>query len=109
MKITDLINLGTETEMKEVKIGTAFGGTRRERLIELLRKYKDVFAWSYQDMPGLDADIVVHRLPLRPECIPVKQKLRRMKPELLLKVRDDIKKQFDAGFLAVAHLSLIHI
>lgn len=30
-------------------------------------------------MPGLDTDMVVHNFPLRPECTPVKQKLRRMK------------------------------
>ena len=49
----------------------------RKELIDLLQDYSDVFAWSYQDMPGLDTNIVVHRLPLREECAPVKQKLRR--------------------------------
>lgn len=32
-------------------------------------------------MPGLDTDLVVHRLPIKPEARPVKQKLRRLKPE----------------------------
>ena len=48
----------------------------REKLVELLREYVDVFVWSYQDMPGLDTTIVEHKLPLQPECPPVKQKLR---------------------------------
>ena len=61
-----------------------------------------MFAWSYQDMPGLDTDIVVYRLPLREECISVKQKLRRVKPEMLLKIKEEVKKQLDAGFLEVA-------
>ncbi|GAU40822.1 hypothetical protein TSUD_398050, partial [Trifolium subterraneum] len=61
-----------------------------------------MFAWSYQDMPGLDTDIVMHRLPLRPECPPVKQKLRRTRPDMALKIREEVKKQFDAGFLEVA-------
>ncbi|KAL4280265.1 hypothetical protein GQ457_03G011170 [Hibiscus cannabinus] len=64
--------------------------------------YHDVFAWSYQDMPGLDTDIVMHRLPIKTECKPVQQKLRRMKPEMLLKIRDEVRKQLDAGFLQVA-------
>ena len=51
-------------------------------------------------MPGLDTDIVVHRLPLREECTPVKQKLRRVKPEMLLKIKEEVK-QLDAGFLEV--------
>ena len=53
-------------------------------------------------MPGLDTDIVMHRLPLREECMPVKQKLRRVKPEMLLKIKEEVKKQLDAGFLEVA-------
>ena len=61
-----------------------------------------MFTWSYQDMLGLDIDIVVHRLPLREECMPVKQKLRRVKPEMLLKIKEEVKKQLDAGFLEVA-------
>lgn len=53
-------------------------------------------------MPGLDTNIMVHRLPLKLGCSPIKQKLRRLKPEMFLKIRDKVKKQFDIGFLAVA-------
>ena len=79
-EVTEAINLGTEEKRREVKIGTTLSPTIRERLIDLLREYNDVFALSYQDMPGLDIDIVVHRLPLREECAPIKQKLRKVKP-----------------------------
>ena len=53
-------------------------------------------------MSGLNTDIVVHRLPLRDGCMPVKKKLRRVKPEMLLKIKEEVKKQLDAGFLEVA-------
>ena len=43
-----------------------------------------------------------HKLPLNPEYSPVKQKLRRMKPEMSLKIKEEVKKQFNAGFLAIA-------
>ena len=88
LEITEAINLGTEEEKKEVKIGTTLSSSTRKELIDLLQDYSDVFAWSYQDMPGLDTDIVVHRLPLREECMPVKQKLRRVKLETLLKIKE---------------------
>ena len=74
----------------------------RKILIDLLQDYSDVFAWSYQDMPGLDTDIVVHRLPLREECASVKQKLKKVKPEMLLKIKEEVKKQLVAGFLEVS-------
>ena len=99
---TELVDLGIGSGKREVKIGTGITAPIREELIILLKDYQDIFAWSYQDMPGLSSDIVQHRLPLNPECSPVKQKLRRMKPETSLKIKEEVKKQFDAGFLAVA-------
>ena len=59
-------------------------------------------------MLGLDTDIVVHRLPLREECAPIKQKLRRVKPEMLLKIKEEVKKQLDAGFLEVSPMGGQH-
>jgi len=94
--------LGGDGEEKHVKIGASLTKEIQERLYSLLREFKDVFAWSYQDMPGLDPDIVQHKLPLKPECSPIKQKLRRMKPEMALKIKEEVEKQFNAGFLAVA-------
>ena len=53
-------------------------------------------------MPGLDEKIVTHHLPIREGCKPVKQKLRRMKPEWILKIKEEVQKQYEAGFLQVA-------
>ena len=44
----------------------------------MLHDYVEVFSWSYEDMPGLDTNIVVHRLLTKEECPPVKQKVRRI-------------------------------
>lgn len=41
-----------------------------------------------EDMPGLDTDMVVHHFPLRPECKPKKQKFRRMKMAVQLKIKE---------------------
>jgi len=73
-----IINLGEEGEEKQVKVGTTMTEEIQRQLHTLLQEFRDVFAWFYQDMPGLDPDIVQHKLPLKPECPPVKQKLRRM-------------------------------
>ena len=99
---TELIGLGTGSGKKEVKIGTGITTPIHRELMALLNNYQDIFAWSYQDMPGLSSDIVQHKLPLNPECSPVKQKLRRIKLETSLKIKEKVKKQFDVGFLAVA-------
>jgi hypothetical protein len=64
--------VGTEEIKRELKIGTMITPKEREDLIVLLRDYVDVFAWSYEDMPGLDTNIVVHRVPLVEGCKPFK-------------------------------------
>jgi len=84
--------LGVGEERKEVKVGTGMTTPVRYELVVLLQNYQDIFAWSYQDMLGLNPDIVQHRLPLNPGCSSVKQKLRRMKPEMSLKIKEEVKK-----------------
>ena len=69
----EVINLGTDTLKREVNIGATLQDDVKKGFIELLREYADIFAWSYEDMSGLDTDIVMHHFPLKPECPPVKQ------------------------------------
>ncbi|RDX63374.1 hypothetical protein CR513_58203, partial [Mucuna pruriens] len=66
----EIINLGEE-EAREIQVGKQMPSNLRQRLVELLKKYVDVFAWSYRDMSGLDSTIVEHKLPLIPNTVPV--------------------------------------
>src|ERR1044072_2417785 len=54
----EAINLGFEEDKKEVNIGALLDNNVKSKLIDLLKEYVNVFAWSYQDMPGLDTNIV---------------------------------------------------
>ncbi|KAA3478108.1 RNA-directed DNA polymerase (Reverse transcriptase), Ribonuclease H-like protein [Gossypium australe] len=56
-------------EEKELKIGASIATETKRDLIMLLQEFKDVFVWSYQDMPRLNTDIVVHRLPIKEELV----------------------------------------
>src|ERR1044072_1251778 len=96
----EAVNLGTDEDRKEIKIGAGLENSVKERLVQMLRDYIEVFAWSYEDMPGLDIDIVVHRLPTKEGFLPVKQKVRRMRPEMSEKIKAEVMKQFNTGFLA---------
>ncbi|PKI64006.1 hypothetical protein CRG98_015619 [Punica granatum] len=86
---TEEINVGTEEESRTLKIGTALDLAQRARMIDFLREYQEVFAWSYADMPGLDPSIVEHFLPLDTEKFPPKrQQLRRQRASLLLRIKE---------------------
>ena len=88
----ETINLGTEADRKEVKIGANLELSVKQRLTKMLHDYMEIFAWSYEDMPELDTDIVVHHLPTKEDCPPVKQKVRRMRPEMSEKIKAEVMK-----------------
>ena len=71
---TELIDFRTPDHSKEIRIGSSLSPDERSRLIDILRSYLDVFAWSYEDIPGLDSSIVQHHLPILPHVRPIKQK-----------------------------------
>jgi len=68
----ETINVGSDQSKKELKIETLITPKQRAKLTALLHEYADVFAWSYEDMPGLNTNIVVHKIPLEEGCKPVK-------------------------------------
>ena len=75
-----VVNLTDKGENeKPVKIGVNFPKDWKHELIMLLKEFREIFAWSYQDMPSLDIEIVMHRVLVNPECPPVQQALRKMK------------------------------
>ena len=96
-EVTELVNLETDDEKKEVKIGSSLDPSTKKEIVDLLKEYVDIFAWSYQDMPGLSTEIVEHQLPMRPECKPVQQKLKKVKSEMLLKIKEEARCKIPEG------------
>jgi hypothetical protein len=94
--------LDSEDDVKEVKIRSQLCPEAKKGLIDILREYSDVFAWSYQDMPGLDSEIMEHRFSLKPEYLLVKQKLRRTHPNMAVKIKEEMQKQIDVRFPVTA-------
>ena len=93
--------MGSKEEPKEVNIRASLHPDVKSWLIELLKEYVDIFSWSYQDILGLYTDIVEHHFPLKPECSPVKKKLRRTHPDMAVKIKE-VLKQINAGFLVTS-------
>ena len=71
-ELVETMNWGTEEDIKEVKRGANLEPGVKQQSIQMLQDYVEIFAWSYKDTPGLDTDIVVHRLPMKEGCSPVK-------------------------------------
>ncbi|KAA3472314.1 leucine-rich repeat receptor-like serine/threonine-protein kinase BAM2 [Gossypium australe] len=67
----EVVSLRDKQEKKEVTIKACITAKTKRDLIKLLKEFKDVFAWLYQDMPGLSTDILLHRLPINEDYKPI--------------------------------------
>ena len=61
---------------KFTRIGTSMKEKTKQDLVQFLRENIDVFAWSYEDMSGINPSVITHRLNVYPSSKPVRQKKR---------------------------------
>jgi hypothetical protein len=71
----------------------------RNEMIGLLKEYLYCFGWNYTEMPGLSREIVEHRLPIKSDFRPFKQKARTFRPDLLPRIKDKIHRLLEANFI----------
>lgn len=84
---------------KKVRIGAQLPPEMKEALVAFLRKNKDVFAWSHEDMPGIPPSVIAHKLMVDPSYRPVKQRRRTFAPERNLAIAEEVHKLLRAGFI----------
>jgi hypothetical protein len=49
---------------------------KRVEYTDLLREFVVVFAWTYEDLKTYDTAVIEHKIPLKEEAKPFRQKLR---------------------------------
>ena len=70
-----------------------------------MKEFKDVFAWDYSEMLGLDPGLVIHTLNVDPEAKPVAQPARVFHIEIEGKIVREVQKLLAAGFIKpIQHL-----
>ena len=93
------VNLGSQDHPKPIFISESLSLIEKEELIMLVKEYIDVFAWSYEDMPGLDPQVAMHRLNIKPDVKPVKQQQRRFRPNIMEAIEAEVHKLIACGFI----------
>ncbi|XP_021863562.2 uncharacterized protein [Spinacia oleracea] len=96
---TKEIELTKGVPERTVRIGADMEIDSQVNLISLLREHADVFAFSADEMPGIDPDVIVHRLNVDKAVRPVKQKKRNFSNEKNLAIQEEVKKLLEAGFI----------
>ena len=94
-----LLNLGTDETPRMVKVNRHLSPTLTLATEALLHEFKDIFAWSYQDLRGVLAEICQHRIELKLDTVPVHQRRYRMNPNYAEAVKKDLDKLLAARFI----------
>jgi hypothetical protein len=65
----------------------------------LVREYKDVFAWSYDELKAYDPKIINHVIPLLEGAKPFRQRLIFMNPKVAPTIQKELQKPFEARII----------
>ena len=84
---------------KPVFISSQLTVQENEQLVTLLKEYIDVFAWTYDEMPGLDPGLVVHAFNVDPRVKPVIQPARVFHTDVETQLTQEVKKLLATGFI----------
>ena len=66
------VNLNDARPERTTRIGTLASWLVLQALMTFLKDNQDVFAWSHEDLPGIDSSIIVHKLNVLPSFPPVR-------------------------------------
>ena len=81
--VVEDINIGTESNPKIINLSKKFPTKEKQGYMNLMKKYTDVFACSYEDLKKYDTSIIHHIIPIKPRDKPFRKKLRRINSKLV--------------------------
>ncbi|GJU09305.1 reverse transcriptase domain-containing protein [Tanacetum coccineum] len=84
---------------QEVAIGGTLSAEGQMELCSLLKKNIDIFAWQPSDMTGVPRSVAEHRLNIREEYSPVRQKKRGQAPERAKAIQAEVQKLVETGIM----------
>ena len=87
IEVLEDISFDEKNPERCTRVGVDLEERIKKDLVCFLRKSIDVFAWSHEDMPGIDPSVITHRLNVYPSSKPIRQKKRvfALKETTLLK------------------------
>ena len=93
---------------KPVIISAALTEAKEQKLLVILRKYKEVIAWSIEDLKGISPSICIHKVLLEDNTKTSIEHQRRMNPVIKEVVRKEVLKWLNAGFIyAISYSSWV--
>ena len=98
-KLLEDIPLDVNNPEKYTRVGASMEGKIKQDLVQFLKKSIDVFAWSHEDMPGIDLSVITHCLNVYPFSKPVLQKKKVFAPERDNAIKEEVQKLTTSKFI----------
>jgi hypothetical protein len=84
---------------QRVLLGSQLSDEQEKTLIRFLFNNKDVFAWTSNDLCGVNRDVIEHSLNVDPSFRPRKQRLRKVSDDKAEGARNEVKRLLSAGVI----------
>ncbi|XP_027071577.2 uncharacterized protein [Coffea arabica] len=73
--------------------------SQEDKLVRILREYKEAIGWSIADIKGISPSLCMHRIRLEDGAKPVRQGQRRLNPLMMEVVKKEILKLLEVGII----------
>ncbi|KAL0336560.1 UNVERIFIED_CONTAM: hypothetical protein Sradi_4867900 [Sesamum radiatum] len=87
-----------ENDTLQVIISNKLSTLEEEKLIRVLREFREAIGWTIADIKGLSPSTCMHRILLEEGAKPSREAQRRLNPPMMEVVKKEIMKLLDAGF-----------
>jgi hypothetical protein len=84
---------------QRVLLGSQLSDEQEKTLIRFLFNNKDVFAWTTNDLCGVNRHVIEHSLNVDPSFRPRKQRLRKLSDDKAEGARNEVKRLLSAGVI----------
>lgn len=85
--------------IENIHIGASCTDDEIQNYKALFQEFREVFSWSYEEMPGIDPSIVVHEIKTYPDAKPIRQFLRQIHLRKVATIKAEVEKLLCAGFI----------
>jgi len=92
-------NIDTEKEPKFVKLSKSLSNEERKIYLDLMKEFKYIFSWSYEELRTFHTNVMQHKIPLKEGVKPFQQKLRQINPMLYPIIVKELKWMLDAKII----------
>ena len=93
------VDIGTDGKRQPIKLYDGINGQMLVIWTDFFRAHKSSFAWTYEDLKGVPPEIGEHRIHLKENTKPIRQRQHRLNPKYSLMVKEELDKLLRVGFI----------